>query len=62
MEKKASIWECSSGVQAVQLAAVEQLGAMGLNAPRGEPNFQKVRHTWLKQKHYTESASFCFGE
>ena len=37
------IWESESGIQAVQLAVVQQLEALGLPVPRGEPDSQPVR-------------------
>lgn len=38
-----SIWEARCGIQAVQLAAVQQLEAIGLAVPRGEPDYNQVR-------------------
>lgn len=42
MEVRSSIWESESGVQAVQLAAVQELEELGLTVPRGEPDSLKV--------------------
>jgi hypothetical protein len=63
---ESSIWECESGIMAVQVAVVRQLEAMRLAVPRGAPDLQQV-YKWCDVNNSTmllffpESVRECSG-